>query len=126
MLSQDDEAALERRGLTYEVAARAGWTELIIRAFALPSGFEPQATDLLLRLPPGFPDAAPDMWWVHPHVTVSATGRPPAATEVHEIQADGRTWQRFSRHLQTPWRPGIDDLDTWLNLIERSLAKDVA
>jgi len=43
-----------------------GWQFLVISDFELPRGFEPNRVELLIKLPPGFPDAAPDMFWVLP------------------------------------------------------------
>jgi hypothetical protein len=69
----------------------------------LPAGFEPQLVNLLLRLQVGYPLVQPDMFWVEPAVTLN--GRAPAASGSREVYL-GRTWQRFSRHLQAgAWRP---------------------
>jgi E2/UBC family protein E len=42
--------------------------------------------DLLIKLPPGFPDAQPDMFWVHPAVK-TANGCLPRATCVERLKA---------------------------------------
>src|SRR5690349_3858807 len=38
-------------------AETGGWQFLVISDFELPRGFEPNRVDLLIKLPPGFPDA---------------------------------------------------------------------
>ena len=38
----------------------AGWKFLVITDYLLPAGFQPNRVELLVKLPPGFPDAAPD------------------------------------------------------------------
>ncbi|MEZ2370962.1 E2/UBC family protein [Arthrobacter sp. RCC_34] len=126
MLDDDDLAKLDAKGLKHEVTVDgSGWTELVIKDYPLPQGFTAQATDLLVRLPPGFPDAAPDMFWVNPEIRLAATGAYAPASEVPE-QYLGRIWQRFSRHLAPgTWRPGIDSLETWMAAIAQLLRKDV-
>jgi len=41
-------------------------------------------------------------------------------TETREIHL-GRSWQRWSRHIQGQWRPGIDNLATYLAYVRRCL-----
>lgn len=115
MLSEGDEAYLREQGFSYEVIAEGQMFSLIVHGFRLPEGYEPQAVDLLLRLPGGFPDAAPDMYWTHPVIRYASGGIPPASNVRLDYQ--GRTWQRWSRHLAVGWRPGIDNLQTYLRLI---------
>lgn len=121
MLSEGDEAYLRERGFSYEVIAEGQMFSLIIRGFCLPEGYEPQIVDLLLRLPGEFPDAAPDMYWTHPIVRYVGGGVPAATGDRLDYQ--GRTWQRWSRHLAVAWRPGIDNLQTYLRLIRTDLEK---
>jgi hypothetical protein len=76
--------------------------------------------DLLLRLSPGYPDVPPDMWWFNPAVR-RADGRPIAATESQEAYF-GRTWQRWSRHLNSgQWRAGVDSIESYLALVRKEL-----
>lgn len=124
MLNEGDKAFLEQLGLDHEVISEGSMFSLIIRGFRLPDGYEPAVVDLLLRLPSGFPDAAPDMWWTAPAVSYVGGGTPPA-TEVRQEFA-GRTWQRWSRHLAISWRPGIDNLQTYLRLIRTDLERATA
>jgi len=124
VLNEGDKAFLEQLGLDHEVISEGSMFSLIIRGFRLPDGYEPAVVDLLLRLPSGFPDAAPDMWWTAPAVSYVGGGTPPA-TEVRQEFA-GRTWQRWSRHLAISWRPGIDNLQTYLRLIRTDLERATA
>jgi hypothetical protein len=119
VLSDGDKAFLEERGVDHEVIGEGQMFSLIIRGFRLPDGYEPAVVDLLLRLPGTFPDAAPDMWWTDPVVSYADGGVPPA-TEVR-LEFAGRTWQRWSRHLAVGWRPGIDNLQTYLRLVRTDL-----
>jgi E2/UBC family protein E len=122
MLSEGDETYLKERGFDYEVVPEGAMFALIIRGFRLPAGYEPDVVDLLLRLPGGFPDAAPDMFWTDPVVAYADGGQPPATDA--RLEFEGRTWQRWSRHLAIAWRPGIDSLQTYLRLIRTDLEKN--
>lgn len=96
---------------------------VVIHKFELPEGYAPREVDLLLRLPAGYPDAAPDMFWVIPSVTLARTGQVPQAATSMEPYLK-RTWQRFSRHLSPGvWQAGRDDLRSYLALITRDLEK---
>lgn len=125
MLSERDRQHLDQRGLRYTAQPEGGMLSVVLHEYELPAGYSPRTVDLLVRLPPGFPDAAPDMWWMAPFVSL-ASGGVPAATE-HRQTFMGRTWQRWSRHFAPGiWRPGTDSLQTYLRLIRTDLEKGVA
>jgi len=126
MLDQDDREWLGEQGIDFEAVEEGGFTNLILKNFALPDGFDRDQTDLLVRLPAGFPDTPPDMFWVDPPVLLAKTGTRPPAADVMETIVD-RQWQRFSRHFSgSPWRPGVDSLPSWILCIRSLLARDVA
>jgi len=116
--SDRDQAYLDSLGYTYTVELVDGFVHLVLAAFPTP-GLDHDAVDLLLRLPFGFPDATPDMFWVAPALT--SGGAAIAGTEVTETHI-GRSWQRWSRHIGGQWRPGIDNLETYLAYVRRALA----
>jgi hypothetical protein len=126
MLREQDHGYLEQLGLPFESTVENGVLCVVIRGWPLPSGYNPAKTDLLLRLPPGFPDAQPDMYWCDPPVTLATTGTYPVAAEQFEEYL-GRRWQRFSRHLNPGhWLAGRDSLKSYLALIRRDLASPPA
>ena len=95
---------------------------VLLPEFGLPNGFSPSVVEMLLPLPFGFPETQPDMFWVPPWVTLHGA-IPQNADQTGEFL--GRTWQRFSRHLpQGSWRPGIDNLQSWVTAITRMLARE--
>lgn len=100
-----------------------GWSFLVISGYQLPGGFQPGGVDLLVKLPPGFPDAQPDMFWVHPAVK-TAFGTLPRATCIEQLL--GKDWQRFSWHLSAgAWQPGVSTLRDFMRCIAaRLLRKD--
>ncbi|HEY5378267.1 MAG TPA: E2/UBC family protein [Pseudolabrys sp.] len=116
--------SLKGDGLEYTTVAEANMTCIVVKNFGLPAGYNRADADLLLRLPAGFPDTPPDMWWFDPPV-VRADGSKPPATDAVE-QHVGRTWQRWSRHFNAgQWRPGLDSLETFLALIRKELHRCV-
>lgn len=114
MLRPIDAAYLDER-FVWEAAVESGMVCVTIHNYPLASGLTPESNDLLVRLPPGFPDIAPDMFWFAQPVTrADGTGIP--ATTVTETHI-GRSWQRWSRHIAGHWRPGTDDLRSYMAYI---------
>jgi hypothetical protein len=124
MIAELDLRYLTERWPGHTVHQDGAGVAVILPGYRLPAGFLPQVVELLLRLPFGFPDSQPDMFWVYPHVTVN--GRPPDAASLVE-QMLGRAWQRFSRHLPPGmWRPGVDNLQSYMALIATMLEREAA
>lgn len=112
-------AYLGEAGIDYsraEIHSQAdGWSFLVISDYNLPEGFEPKEVDLLIKLPPGFPDAQPDMFWVFPTVK-TVSGTLPRATSNENLL--GKSWQRFSWHLRPgAWQPGVSTLRDFMRCI---------
>jgi len=92
-----------------------GWSFLVIYDYALPSGFQPDRVKLLVKLPPAFPDAAPDMFWVYPAVRAPNGSLPRGTSTERLLDLD---WQRFSWHLAAgAWKPGVSTLRDFLRCI---------
>jgi hypothetical protein len=122
LLLPEDCRCLEDRGLGYEASSEAGMICVVIKSWRLPAGYDRAESDLLVRLPSGFPDVAPDMWWFAPAVKL-ASGATVQATELVESYL-GQEWQRWSRHFQGgQWRSGLDGLESYLALIQRELIR---
>lgn len=125
MLLDVDLKYFERKGYTFEESSEDGMLCIVIKGYQLPIGYDPPITDLLLRLPPGFPDVPPDMFWCNPAVRLTATGAYPQAAELMQPFL-GRTWQRFSRHMAPGgWLPGTHTVQNYLSLIRRNLEDTV-
>lgn len=123
-LPEADAAYLADRGIPHDVIVEGGATNIVFPNWPLPSGYAPASSDLLVRLQAGYPDVPPDMWWFDPGVRL-ADGRAIPATDARETHA-GRTWQRWSRHLQPhQWKSGSDGLESYLALIRRELDRTV-
>lgn len=123
-LPDADLAYLQERGMAYSVATESNMTCVVIPGWQLPIGFNVESADLLIRLNPGYPDIQPDMWWFAPALHL-ANGTKLRATEVTESYL-GRSWQRWSRHLQQgQWQSGVDGLESYVALIRRDLERSV-
>jgi hypothetical protein len=105
---------LREKGFDFEELQAGGQVQLIIRNFQLPAAYTPRTCDLMLKIPAGFPNANPDMFWTCPTIHL-VNGTLPKSAEVMEV-CNGRTWQRWSRHSAS-WRPGIDSLRSKLRSV---------
>jgi hypothetical protein len=115
-LLPEDAKSLRDRQIPYQISEEGGMTCLVIPEWILPAGLDRPQTDVLIRLAAGYPDLAPDMWWVDPPLR-RGNGSTIPGTESHEFYL-GRQWQRWSRHFQPgQWQPGIDRLESYLTLI---------
>lgn len=120
-----DREFLERTGIGYRVFEDGGMLDVELIDFPLPPGLTAPTANVLFRLSPSYPDVAPDMWWVIPHLA-RAGGGVIQATELIEPY-DGRQWQRWSRHLDPgAWRSGIDGLESYVRLLRTELGRAAA
>ena len=117
-LPEVDADFLCEKGFQFEEHQVGGEVRLVIHNFPLPLAYVPRTCDLLLKLPAGYPNANPDMFWTSPAVRL-ADGRTPMSAEVMEF-CDGRDWQRWSRHSGS-WRPGVDNLRSKLRAVQSEL-----
>ena len=123
MLLPADVAYLQRQNYQWSALPEGGYVCLVVPGFRIPPGYQQSSSDLLVRLPPGFPDAQPDMWWFDPPLRIAASGAMPPNTDVTESYVS-RTWQRWSRHFPAgAWRPGRSGVESYLTLIRKDLEK---
>ena len=122
-IPEDELESLKGDGLEYSIVPEGGMTCLVVRKFALPGGYNRTESDLLLRLPAGFPDTPPDMWWFSPPVR-RKDGKGIQATEVVEHYM-GKSWQRWSRHFADPsaWKAGRSGVESYLSIIRKDFEK---
>jgi hypothetical protein len=119
-LPSQDRRYLTDRGACYEEVLDGSQQGVIIRGYALPPGqFDVAQTDVLILLPPGYPDAAPDMFYLLPWVRLAQHQRYPHAAD-QPFSFHRQIWQRWSRH-NTDWRPGVDGIWTMLQRVAHAL-----
>lgn len=125
MLPQADEDFLAEAGLEHSVTVEAGAICVVFPGWSLPAGYTEASSDLMLRLNPGYPDVAPDMWWFCPPVQ-RADGAAIPATESQE-QYLGRVWQRWSRHFNGgQWIAQQDTLQSFIAIVREELRRHAA
>lgn len=108
-------------GRTVQYEQDGGWTFLVLTDFCLPGGYLPDVVDLLIKVPPLFPQAAPDMFWVRPAVR-APNGGAPKGTSTERLR--GEDWQRFSWHLAPgAWRPGVSTLRDYMRCVRARLLR---
>ena len=123
-LPESDIAYLNERDVAHEITRESDMICVVLLQWPLPSGFDCDAADLLVRLPPGYPDVPPDMWWFSPPVHLANGQALPATNAVGTYL--GRSWQRWSRHFRNgQWQSGVDGLESFLALIRQDLERSV-
>lgn len=120
ILPDHELAYLTDKGLTFEEINEGGQPALVLKQYLLPTGkYDQPSADILILLPPGFPDAPPDMFYLFPWVKLTQGNRYPRAADVaHNFR--GISWQRWSRHSQE-WRAGRDGLPTFIKRIQHAI-----
>lgn len=123
-LLEDDESHLDSLGLEWETRSSDGHRWLLIRDYPVPEGFTAERTTIALMLPPAYPQAEIDMFYVHPHLRLSSGAEIPATQALQTI--GGLSFQRWSRHRGSikPWNPRRDNVVTHLALVESALLKE--
>jgi hypothetical protein len=120
-LPDDDREYLADKGYVWTLLPDGTGGCLVIKDYPVSaSAYDRDKTDLMIRIPAGYPMAGLDMFYVDPPLKLRGGGSPPKA-DVFENHAE-RKWQRFSRHLnQAPWQAGVDSLRTFLAVISKEL-----
>lgn len=120
ILPAKDLEYLQAKRIEFEEHEENRQKVIILKGRPLPEGrFDVQQADVLILLPPGYPDAPPDMFYLLPWVKlVNGGGYPRKADRPFPFK--GQSWQRWSRHSKE-WRPGADGIWTMLKRVEFAL-----
>jgi hypothetical protein len=117
-----DRGYLTSKGICFEEVEEGSQNGLILKRWSLPGGrFDTAEADILIILPPGYPDVAPDMFHLLPWVKLKQSNTYPRKADC-SVTFHGQNWQRWSRH-NTDWRPGVDGIWTMLKRVETALAE---
>lgn len=94
---------------------------IIFKDYRIPSNiWNCDKTDLLVITHPTYPNAKMDMFWVDPPIALKSGAQ---AQAVSPETRCGRSWLRFSWHVQT-WNPAHDNLMTYLNVVDDRLKRN--
>jgi hypothetical protein len=124
-LLEKDHNYLNGLGLNWETVVDGSRRWLIIHNYILPAGYNQNTVRIASEIPPAYPDAALDMFYVYPPLLLSGGGVI-AQTQI-SIHIYGDTFQRWSRHLNgaTKWNPLVDCIASHLAVVEESLLREV-
>ena len=127
LLFDSDYERLREAGLTFD--EDDGRRFLVFLDIKLQDGqYNVPACDILVVIPPNYPQAGNDMFWTHPRLH-RTDGRPIPAV-LDPGGGDNRIWKgrefcRWSRHWSPSspggWRPGKDDIMSIYRRIEWAL-----
>ncbi len=116
---QDDIDELKEGGYSItELEAPDGNVHIIIDKFLIPKGFSREEGRLLIKIPISYPNGKPDMFWIEEPILLEGGGIPQSADIIEQYHK--ASWRRFSWHSKN-WRPGNDNLTTYLEFIEARL-----
>jgi len=120
LLPSHDSLYLNAHNMSFEVVNDGKSTGVVLKEYQLPEGkYDHDIADILILLPPGYPDSAPDMFYASPCLKLKSTGREAYAANVSH-SFGGKVWQRWSRHNRN-WRSGIDGIHTMLARVQTAL-----
>ena len=123
LVPEVDREFLKAKGFKFSASRAGGDVHIVLHDFALPEAYVPRVADVLIKLPAGYPNANLDMFWTRPDVKL-ATGTVPKNCDHHEVHGN-LSWQRWSRHFNTAWRQGTDDVRSFIASIRHELKKGV-
>lgn len=118
-----DKDYLDLKKVEYNFDVVNGAIHLRIQNYPLPAQYNIRSVELLIIIPAGYPNAQLDMFYTKPDVKL-LNGNWPLKADVHETH-NGQVWQRWSRHINSGWRVGVDSLKTFLRGIEKEISKAV-
>jgi len=111
---------LEDRSITFREVVSGNTKGVILSGMALPEGkYQVGMVDILILMPPTYPDVAPDMFYALPHLMLLPGQKEPRCTQ-ERYTFDGQVWQRWSRH-NNQWRRGTDGIWTIVKRIQEAL-----
>ena len=94
----------------------SGTTLVIVPDVVLPEGWSKSSTTVRFVIPPGYPYAQLDCFWVDPDLLL-ATGALPQNSGPNPIPEINEPALWFSWHLSQPWDPNRDTLSSWMSVI---------
>jgi hypothetical protein len=126
-LPEQDNDFLEASGYNWDTLRDGHNNWVIIHNYPVPEGYNVTTVSVALKIDQGYPVSQIDMAYFFPKLSLR-NGKVISASQANQIIIDNH-FQRWSRHRtgQNPWRPGLDDISTQLNLVnfwlERELTK---
>lgn len=123
LLPEEDIEFLEESSYKWETIIVGAQRWLVIDDYPITNGYNVQVAKLALRIDAGYPNSQIDMVYFYP--PLSRLDSKPIGALVNQ-PLKNLNFQRWSRHRtpQNPWRPGIDNLQTHLLLVDYWLQRE--
>lgn len=123
ILPEEDMEFLEKYKCSWETVLDGRNQWLLIHDFPVCDGYNYEKVMVALKIDSGYPTSQIDMVYFNPPLK-RKDGMPIGATSAQQIS--GMNFQRWSRHRTrlNPWRPGIDNLQSHLLLVENWLERE--
>ena len=121
-LPEEDLFFLDNLGLSWEaINLREKW--VVIHDHPVFPGYNVPKAHRGLKIEPSYPETQIDMVYFLPEL-VRVDGKSINNLTPHSF--DGNNWQRWSRHRtsKNPWRPGIDNIEMHLALVNNWLKRE--
>lgn len=120
-----DEDYLTGLSLRWSTVVDNGRRWLILEAYPVPLGYTVNTTKLALEIPPTYPGAQIDMFYVYPPLALASSREIPS-TQVRAM-IEGVEFHGWSRHRGpgSEWKIGVDNVITHMALVESALQKEV-
>ncbi len=117
LLPEEDMDFLSAYSEDWETIVESGHQWVIFYNYPVPEGYNESSIVLALRIDRGYPTSQIDMAYFSPPLK-RLDNKPIGALANQPLE--GKIFQRWSRHRtgQNPWRPGLDNLETHLLLVD--------
>lgn len=115
---------LRMAGWQVDVGPDFGW--IVVKDVFLPEGWNREKTDVLIKIPRGYPTTPPDNFYCAADLRLVSGGKPGNAPQEETIS--GQVWLMFSFHVGGGWDPHADanqghNLLTYLEAVRRRLSE---
>lgn len=116
---------LERQYSAVRHDSNIDW--VIVEGVPVEGDFNRDETEVLVDIPSGYPETAPDNFWVPTGIELIGGGQPERCSPEHRTH-EGEQWDRFSWHVDSGWAASEDiedgsNLLTFMNSVEDRLGE---
>ncbi|QDH78729.1 hypothetical protein FKX85_06635 [Echinicola soli] len=125
-LFPDDQKFLSEKQYTWEAITEGRVNWILIKGFKLPNGLNHASIDIAVKIPQQYPRAEIDMIFFPAKISRD-NGREFSRQTPTTFR--GKHWYQWSRHRNkriSPWKPGVDNLETHLDLMYHCLQQEAA
>jgi|ERR1035437_3182365 hypothetical protein len=126
VLPEQDVDFLDGSGFKWETIREGAGLWVIIYDCPVPIGYNVRQTHIALKIEAGYPVTQIDMVYFYPPLhKITGSAIPIRALANQSLLAI--IWQRWSRHRtgENPWRPGLDDISTHMQMVNYWMEREL-